>query len=623
MQKRPIFHIFLLLSGVVRGAQAAADTSLDRSPDAARLEVIEVTASRVAETADASLAEVSVLTRADIEASGAPDLLELLRLEAGVDVARTGGPGAQTSVFLRGTNSNHVLVLIDGVRVASANTGAFAFENLPLEAIERIEIVRGPRASYWGSDAIGGVIQVFTRRLHGPSIAASYGSYRSADGSVGLGAASEQADFTLQLGARHVGGFSATNPGVCTGANDPYCIYNPDPNGFQNHDLVAAGAYRMGTQTLSASVFRSVGTQSFDNGAEDGISHTLDQALGVTLQGALGATWQQRLSLGSAREDLDTPAFGSAFRSTREQLSWTHEFAPSVTQHLVAGFDYLHERGVSEDRTGYGAPYDVARHEGGVFAGYQTQRDALDGEIAARYDHYDSFGGAWSGQAAIGWQAAAGVRLTASLGNAFRAPSLSELYSPGYGGYYAGNPDLRPERSRTAELGVDWRIAAAQRFSAHAFATRVHDLIDFSGGSTFQAINVERAAIDGIDLEHRWYPGAFSLTTEVTVQNPRNLDRDAQLLRRPRRKLASVLERAFGDAWTGGVEFFASSRRDDVGAHRLPGYGLVNLRLSYRPSPTWRVSLRLENLTDRFYELAHGYNTPGRSVNLEAAWQAQ
>ncbi len=137
---------------------------------------IQVTASRVAETVDETLADVSVITRADIDASGARDVLEILRLQAGVDVYRTGGPGQQTSLFLRGTNSNHVLVLIDGVRAASDNTGAFAFEWLPLDAVERIEIVRGPRASYWGSDAIGGVIQIFTRKLEGPRIALGYGT---------------------------------------------------------------------------------------------------------------------------------------------------------------------------------------------------------------------------------------------------------------------------------------------------------------------------------------------------------------------------------------------------------------------------------------------------------------
>jgi vitamin B12 transporter len=621
MPQKSIVYFFLLLVGL-RVASAGEPDRAPAGDDAARLAPVEVTASRVAETADVSLADVSILTRADLEASAAPDLIELLRLEAGVDVTRTGGAGEQTSVFLRGTNSNHVLVLIDGVRVASANTGAFAFENLPLEAIERIEIVRGPRASYWGSDAIGGVIQVFTRRLDGASAAASYGSYRSADGSAGIGAQDERGGFSVQAGARHVGGFSATNPGVCHGPDDPYCIYNPDANGMQNHNLVAAGSYRLGAQTLSASAFRSEGTQSFDNGATDGISHTLDQALGVNLEGALGERWRQRLSLGSAREDLATPTFGSAFHSTREQLTWTNEIAWSAAQQLVAGFDYVHDHGTSTDSTGSGAPYAVARHTTGVFAGWRAHEAALDGEIAGRYDHYDTFGGAFSGSAALGGQWTENLRLTASYGTAFRAPTLNELYSPGYGGYYAGNPDLDPERSRTAELGLVWRIDAAQRLEAHAFSTRVHDLIDFSGGSTYRAINVDRAAIDGLELMHRWDTPAWSLTTNATVQNPRNADDGSALLRRPKRKLASVFERALGDELRAGVEFLASGRREDIGERPLPGYALVNLRLSYRPNAPWRVSLRLENAADRFYELAHGYNTPGRSAYLEVAWRA-
>src|SRR5215831_4782971 len=179
MQQRILFSSLAACIGLALYAPARADE--------AQLQPVEVTATRVAQTVDASLADVSIITRRDIEASATTDLIDLLRLQAGVDVARSGGAGQQTNVFLRGTNANHVLVLIDGVRAASANTGAFAFENLPLDAVERIEIVRGPRASYWGSDAIGGVIQIFTRKLDRAHIAASYGSYRSADGSAGIG----------------------------------------------------------------------------------------------------------------------------------------------------------------------------------------------------------------------------------------------------------------------------------------------------------------------------------------------------------------------------------------------------------------------------------------------------
>jgi vitamin B12 transporter len=598
--------ILATLSGVARADQAALQPT------------VEVTASRVAETADASLADVSIISRDDIERSGAPDLLELLRLQAGIDVTRTGGAGEQTSVFLRGANSNHVLVLIDGVRVASSNTGAFAFENLPLDAIERVEIVRGPRASYWGSDAIGGVIQVFTRRLDSAHLAAGYGSYGDADGSAGIGGRSDAGGFSVQVGARHVDGFSATNP-----AAGPY-VYNPDDNGFQNHNVVVQGDYKLGTQDVSASVFRSAGTISFDNGDPGvGSSTTLDQAIGVNLEGPLSANWQQHLSVGTSREDIATPAFGSDFLSTREQLSWTNDVALSTTQHIVTGVDYVHDRGVSIDSTGFGAPYDVTSDNSGVFAGWRVQDGAFDSEVSGRYDHYTQFGAAFSGSGALGWKFADNLRLTAGYGTAFRAPNLEELYSPGYGGYYAGNADLDPERSHTGELGAEWQVNDANGLGLHAFSTRIHDLIDFSGGDTFQAINVARAAIDGAELTYVWKAGAWSFDNNATLQNPRDLDAGTQLLRRPKQKLSSVLERGLGARAHVGVEFLASGPRKDVGDYTLPGYALVNLRAGYDFGPTWRVSLRLENVFDRDYELAHGYNTPGRSGYVEIAWQPQ
>ena len=587
--------------------------------DATMQPTVEVTASRIAETVDASLADVSVITRADIDSSSAPDLIDLLRLQAGVDVARAGGAGEQTSVFLRGSNSNHVLVLIDGVRVASANTGAFAFENLPLDAVERVEIVRGPRASYWGSDAIGGVIQIFTRKLDSAHLAASVGSYRSADGSAGFGQWSDAGGFSVQVGARHVRGFSATNPGICNGPSDPYCIYDPDSDGFQNHNVAAQGAYKFGAQTLSASLFRSGGGVDFDQGH----SRTLDQAAGVNLEGDLAPDWHQRLAVGTSREDLDTPAFASAYRSTREQASWTNDVALSTMQHIVAGLDYVHDRGVSIDNSGFGAPYNVARDNSGIFTGWRVQGNALDGEVSGRYDHYTDFGGAFSGSAALGWQLGDGVRLSASYGTAFRAPNLNELYSPGYGGYYAGNPALDPERSRTTELGAEIALDASNKIAAHAFSTRVHNLVDFSGGSMFQAINIDRAAIDGIELTQRWRGGTWSLDNALTVQNPRDQDSGAPLLRRPKQKFSSVLERALGTRGQAGIEFVYSGKRGDVSDVTLGAYTLVNLRASYALNAAWRVGLRLENVLDRDYELAHGYNTPGRSGYVEVSWQQQ
>jgi vitamin B12 transporter len=600
-----------LLSSLIVGALASTCAFAD---DIETQPTVQVTASRVAETVDQTLADVSVITRAAIDASNAPDLIDLLRLQAGVDVARTGGAGQQTSVFLRGTNSNHVLVLIDGVRVASANTGAFAWENLPLDAVERVEIVRGPRASYWGSEAIGGVIQIFTRKLDDAHIAASYGSYGSADGSVGYGARSDAGGFSIQVGARHVDGFSATNPGA-----GPF-VYNPDDNGLQNHNVVAQGNVALGAQQLSANLFRSEGTLSFDNGDPGvGSSRTLDQAVGVSLAGALTDDWQHRLSVGTSRENIDTPAFGSSLRSTREQLSWTNDFALASSQHITAGVDYVHDYGLSLDTFAGATSYSQSRDNAGVFAGWRANAGAFDSEISGRYDDNSVFANAFSGSAAAGWNLSESLRLSASYGTAFRAPTLNELYSPGFSGSFAGNPDLDPERSRTGELGLEWHIDSANRFDARAFSTRVHDLIDFSGADN-QAINVQRAAIDGLEVTHTYQNADWSWANTLTWQDPRNTDTDQQLLRRPKKKLNSVLETKIGERTTAGVEVIVSGPSEDSGPITLGGYTTVNLRASYELSPSWRLGARVENLFDRDYAVVYGYNTPGLSGYLTVTY---
>ncbi|MFA7541753.1 MAG: TonB-dependent receptor plug domain-containing protein, partial [Lysobacterales bacterium] len=199
------------------------------SADTTTLATTVVTASRAPEQVDTSLATVSVIDRGQIQASQAHNLLELLRHQAGIDLARSGGHGSAISLFLRGTNSNHVLVLVDGVRVSSMNTGALDWSNLPLAQIERIEIVRGPRAAYWGSDAIGGVIQIFTRRLDGPVFAVHAGSQDTRRVQAGIGADNGQAHFSLVVGHDRSDGFSAQNE---DGFN-----YWPDDDGYRQRSL--------------------------------------------------------------------------------------------------------------------------------------------------------------------------------------------------------------------------------------------------------------------------------------------------------------------------------------------------------------------------------------------------
>jgi len=607
----------MLRVSVLSIAVSAALCASARADDAGELQpTVQVTASRVAETVDQTLADVSVVTRQDIDASVARDVYDLLRLEAGVDLYRTGGAGQQTSLFLRGTNSNQVLVLIDGVRAAAATTGAFAFEQLPLDAIERIEIVRGPRASYWGSDALGGVIQIFTRKLEGPRVALSYGSYSDADGSAGIGHWDGANGYSIQAGARHVGGFSATNPGICNGPDDPYCSYDPDDDAYRNSNLVLRGAHEFGGQLLSASLYRSQGQSQFDQGYTD----IIEQTEGVNLAGELAPGWNHTLALGHTREDLDTPAYGTLYRTRRTSLLWQNEFRLDEAQRLVAGVDFVHDEGETRDTFAGTARYDESRNNSALFGGWRGAFGAFDAELSARHDHNSDFGGSTTGSLAFGWRASDALRAYASFGQGFRSPTMNELYDPGYGGYYAGNPELDPERSRSSELGIEFTPAANQRLKANLYSSRVNDLISFTGFQN-QAINIAHAKIDGAELGWDATFGTWSARATYTWEDARNGDTGARLLRRARNKASAIVERAFGARFSAGAEVQYASRREDIGSVQLPAYALLNLRARYALDDAWTLSARAENVTDRDYELVHGYNTAGRSGWLEVTWQ--
>ena len=598
--KRHCFPVFLAVAASFAAPVLASD--FPRQPD------VVVSASRIEQTIDSTLADVSVIDRDQIDASAARDVSDLLRLQAGIDIARTGGPGGQTTVFLRGTNNNHLLVLVDGVRVASLNTGAYAFEQLPMDLIERIEIVRGPRASFWGSDAIGGVIQIFTRKLEGPRISAGYGSYADASAALGYGHWTDAGGFSAQIGARHADGFKSQNENG----------FNPSPSddGLHNRNLALRGGAKLGEQDVSAVLSRSQGEVEFSGGS----SNVVEQAANVSLQGALGEGWQHRLDIGSSREDLATPAYFARFQSRRTSLAWQNQFQLGNAQSLTTGIDHNQERGGSFD-TFSGTPmYREDRRNTGVYGGWQGSVAALDGELSLRHDDNSVFGSANTGSLAMGWRFSPAARAYFSHGQGFRGPTLNEQYSPGFGGFYAGNPDLEPERSRSTELGLEFTPMPNQRFTASLYSTRIRNLITFSGPMN-RAENTQRARIDGSELAYTGNSGAWLWSANATFQNPRNQDTGTQLLRRAKLKANLVLERDLGAGIRLGGELVHAGKRDDVGGIQLPSYNLFNLRASWRFARDWRLSGRIENLTNRDYELVHGYNTPGRSGFVDVVWQ--
>ena len=564
---------------------------------------VVVTAARGARTVDETLASVTVLTREEIARSQAPDLVELLRMQAGVDLTRTGGPGQTTGLLLRGTASNQTLVLIDGIRVASTNSGLYDFAHLPLDQIERIEIVRGPRASYWGSDALGGVIQVFTRQPRGPVARVHAGTDDRLGGSAGYGASGERGSFGVTLGHDRFGGYSAQNEAGFS--------FDPDDDEYRNRTASLRGSTRVGEHELAASFLTSDAEVDFDQGT----TSATDRSGGITLSGPLGSRVRHHATLGATRGEIDTPAFFNRFESERATLDWQAEFEASGSDTLALGVNLAREKGRTLD-TFAGEPlYDEDRDNRAVHGSWRRRHEALDLELAARHDDNSAFGSEATYQAAVGWRLGPAWRVSASGGEGFRAPSLNELYSPGFGGLFAGDPDLQPEASRSVELGLDYRPDRVHRASLRAFRTRVRDLIAFEGGETFRAINVRRASIDGAELGYEWRGETLRVDAHYTWQDARDDDSGQLLVRRPRQKLALAATRSFGPRLDLGVEALGIGRRRDI-ATELPGFALFSLRAAWRFTPVLRLEGRLENAFDRDYELAHGFNTPGRTLTV-------
>ena len=584
--------IFLSLSN---GAQAQDATTLD---------AIQVTANRYPEAVAETLASVTIITREDIERSQAADVIDLLGRQAGIDYSRTGGAGQASTVFMRGSNSNHTLVLVDGQRANPTTQGGFDFGQLPLAQIERIEIVRGPRAALWGSDAIGGIIHVFTRDPSKAFVEARAGSYGRTMLTAGFGHGDGENSIGLSAGHDRSTGFSATNP-----AAGPWS-FDPDQDGYRNSNLSLRARTSLGGQRLSFSGLHSDADVEFDIGE----TAVRNSQFGVALAGKLGPNWTHSLNLGRSHETLDTPAFGSASDSQRSSVDWLNTLVPNEHTTLNLGFNWSRENGTLDSL--YSGRYDVDRRNSALFASWRGEYAAQTLELSARRDNNSQFGGASTGNAAWGWQANESLRLRASWGQGFHAPTFHDLYYPGF-----SNPNLLPEHSLSSEFGLEWSPDARQRLSLSVFRSRIRDLIVYVGPPS-NLENVSRAAIDGVELEYHYKHEGFSLAGNATWQDPRNAATGVQLLRRARHKYALSADYLFGNALLLGLDVGNYGARPDFGAS-LPGHTRADLRVSLPLSPAWTIEGRIENIGDIDYELASGYNTPGRSGMLSLRYRAE
>lgn len=557
-----------------------------------------VTAKRRAESIETTLARANVITRQDIEQSQASDLKALLQTQAGIDVARTGGPGGQTSVFMRGTNSNHVLVLIDGIRVSASGTGGFQWELVDLATIERIEIVRGPRAARWGSDAIGGVIQIFTRQAQGMSFRGAVGSYGERSGAFATGLNGQ----SLTLSARRMDGFSAQN--------ERGFAFDPDDDGFENKQLAGQGQLAVGQNDLRWSGRWLSGEIEFDDGISDVEQYAAHLNYGITLD-----DWSVALDGGFYRDQLETRTpFGVSENNTRRtQLSVIAQTPLNASLEWMVGIDGWRESGVNV------GTWRENRTQWGIWTAFDGQTNAWSYSASVRLDDDERFGTESTGQLAMGWQFNPALRFFASIGQGFRSPNFSQLFSPGFGGLFAGNPDLKPETSTSVEWGMDWSWQPNQTLGISAFYTDIDDLIDFSGVD-FQAININQAQIKGLEISHQFNSDRWQSELNWTWQEPEDKDQQLPLLRRAKNKGSAVLTYAL-DQYQVGAEVIYVGERVDVGQATLSPYVTLNLTAQWQLSSELALQGRLTNLAGADHEPLIGFNAAGRSALIALEWR--
>lgn len=600
---RPRLALALLLNAPAFALAQSAPAS--EAPD------YVVTASRAPQAAASVVRPVQVVTAQDIRSAGVTTVPELLRGFGLVEATSNGGMGTSSSVFIRGANSNHTVVLIDGVRVGSATAGTAALEALPLSLIERIEVLPGSASSLYGSDAIGGVIQIFTKsaqRSPGVNAAVTGGSQGTRQASASYAARLGDTELALGVARLHSDGINAT-----TGAGK-----NPDKDGFDS----TSGSFKLtqhlaGGHQLGLHVLSSLGENHYDNRpTEDDYARTRQQTVAAHWAGPLVGGVRSELRLGRAWDTAtNTDNYPSRFETVQDQASWLNRLDVAPGQQVVAGLEWLRQ---SVDGT---TDYSVDdRRIRAVLLGWRGQLGPLGVQADLRNDSNSQFGDHTTGQLAAAWQVQPGWRLRASFGTAFKAPTFNDLYYP-----WGGNPDLQPEKARNAELGSDWTLGGLD-LGATLFRSRISNLIAWQPqpSGEWLPMNVGKASNTGVTLSAAGKLGSATRAKfNLTVQNPENADTGYQLQRRAREFAGLHLTHRAGALSLGTEVSYVGHRFDSAtesAGSRLGGYTLLALFGSWQLNPDWALEARVNNATDKAYTSVSGYATPGRQGQLTLRW---
>jgi vitamin B12 transporter len=586
-----------------------------------QLDSVIVTGTREPQGLSRSTADVVVIDSDTIRSSTADTVEDLLRREAGMQVTRNGGPGQSSGYFIRGASSNGTLVLIDGVRVGSATLGQVEFESLSLAQIDHIEVRRGPVSSLYGADAMGGVVEIFTRRGDGsPRVVghAAVGGYSSQQGDLGVSGSQGGFDYALSGGRERSNGVSAIRP------NDQFGDFNPDRDGYGRSFGQAqlgyspAAGHRIGVtlmQTRLNAQFDSAEFNPPDFNADpspDFRNHLKTQLASIDYRGTLSSLWTTTLQ---ASKNVDDERSGgttlSRFKTEREQATWQNALHFSPDQQVVLAYEYLHEAVRADGFAG-----EPERNNNALVGGYSGTFGASNLEASLRHDDNSVYGNDTTGSLGYSYRLTQQLKLRVLGGTTFRAPTFNDLFFPGF-----GLPTIQPERGRSIEVGAEWQ-SEGTRASATVYRNDVRNLIGFQPDATMCppdpafafgcADNTGRARLQGATLTgaQRW--GDLNIRAIVDFLDAKDRDTGERLARRAAHQETFAADYRTG-AWSFGGSVLDIGARPDGGVV-LGGYALVNLNATWRFMKQWRLEASLLNALDHRVEPVRDYRGLGRQA---------
>ncbi|CAI8275956.1 MAG: Vitamin B12 transporter BtuB [Porticoccaceae bacterium UBA1117] len=595
-----------------------------------QIENIIVTGTRIPTQISESLSAVTLFQRADIERLQASDLFDLMSHVPGSSLVRNGGRGSSTSMSLRGNQSDHTLFLMDGVRIGSATTGGAALAAINLSTVQRIEIIRGPKSNLYGADAIGGVVNIITRKTESSrvlNVEAGFGSNGTQDTTILLGANGDKYSLTAVLNHLDTDGIDNT---------ESKAGINGDDDGFTKDSMAINYQYQATDSALWKVTYNQNDTKAdYDNNCSIGSwpnSSPVDcdiyssgevSALASTMDMNISEQWQTSFQIGHTIDegserarniDLSTTNNGGKFNTKKTEATWVNTLGLAAGQALMLGLDYQKEE--VDSSTVYN---EESRENSAGFAQFQTQLGAVDTNLGVRYDDNEQFGSHTTVSFLAGIDLSETLRLVGSFGEGFKAPTFNDLYYPGF-----GNASFVPEESKNIEIGLNADLGNVSATLA-LFNNNIENLIQYNS-ATFASDQTAEVEITGLEFNVNTEVSGWTLSLSGAVIDPENKS-NGKLLRR--RAEQSMMFDA-GTTLNGvaiGVSVRSESHRYDDAANtvRLGGYTTTAMRASYRINDNWLVKARVNNLTDKNYVTASSfslgnYMSLGREAMITVAY---